>query len=431
MDIDFWILNFINSLSIFVVAIIFLKPKLTVKHLTLGLIAIVVQTVVLRLFFVVMTGVFEGDFHLANIVLLLPTLFILYYYSKDLLRSVYGIVLAILIDNIAFLIIYFHVYLFDIDVSSLWMGLFFMALRLFLQLVIALVVKKGFTKFRFFAENRVFMRHFSLIVISLSVLMSLVIPLFPTVHRGAWYLDIIFMVLVIPALIILAFWQLKVFYKREAEAYREQYVSEVEIQQLAIRSFRHDYINLLLTMNQYLKDGDLVGLTCYFNEEIMPTRTLLENQNIELGNLGQLQSKEIKSLLSVKIMEAQSLGIGTVVEIPEVVQHLKMKSSVLARILGVFLDNAIESCKDEVDAMLKVAIIEKVDYQVIVVKNTCGDVMPTAKQMFEKGFSTKDNSRGLGLYNVRQLLDKEVHATLETVISDGYFVQELKIRQED
>jgi len=426
MEIDFWLFNFLSSLSILGVALIFLRPKLTLKNMVLGLTAVTVQTAVLGLFFTVMANAFENDFNLANILLLFPILLVLLYYSKDLLRSTYALVLMTLIDNMAFLVLYFCVYLLVIDISTLPMGLLITFLRLFLQIMIALLVRKIFSRFKFFAENRIFMRHFSLIVIGISILMSLILPIMDFAYRS----EIIFIALVIPALIILAFGQLKTFYKKEAEAYREQYVSEVEIQQSVLRSFRHDYINLLLTMNEYLDDADLVGLKQYFNDEIMPTKTLLESQNVELGNLGQLRSKEIKSLLSVKMMEAQSHGIGTVVEIPAVVEDLKMKSSVLARILGVFLDNAIEACKGKERSVLRIGIIEKSDYQLIVIKNSYDDDMPTIKQMFEKSFSTKGSGRGLGLYNVRRLLDKEEHVTLETTISDGHFVQALKIKKE-
>ena len=100
----------------------------------------------------------------------------------------------------------------------------------------------------------------------------------------------------------------------------------------------------------------------------------------------------------------------TIVEIPAVVEKINMKSVTLARILGVFLDNAIEECEQYGDnAKLSMAILEKADRQLIIVKNSCRDNIPTVKQVFTKGFSTKGEGRGLGLASVRQLLDKHRH----------------------
>jgi len=430
MDIYFWIINSLGFLTIFLVATIFLKPKITVKNVILGLLAIAVQLVILLLILTLIPEVFDGYYwNIINILLLAPSLLMLYKYSRDFLFSIYCLVLALIINNTAFLTVYIQVHLFRIDDSTRGVRFLIILLLTLLEIVIALLVRKGFVRFTFFLQNRIFMRNFSILVVSIGFVLSFIIPNIPSV--GVFGSEVVFMMLIIPVLIILAFWQLRMFYKKESEAYKEQYIREVETQQFAIRSFRHDYINLLLTMDQYLKQGDLDGLQQYFDNEIMPTRVQLENQDFELGNLGQLRNKEIKSLLSVKIMEAQSLGISTVVEIPDVVEEITMKTTNLARVLGIFLDNAIEECKKHKDAKLLVAIINKDDCQLIVVKNTCDDEVPAVREIFEKGFSTKGEMRGLGLFNVRQLLDKERHVSLATVIDEGYFIQELQISTEE
>jgi len=427
VSIHFWILNFFVYLPIFLSAIIFLKPKLTVKNAAIGLVTVAAQVLTRWLFFMFMPSVIQGIFwNVVNLFISTLILFALYRYSKDFLYSCYCWVLALLVEGIAMVALYvFQMHLLGVPNPAIWLVYLLRGLSILLQLSIAITVKRSFTKLPFFSENRVFMYYASLMVISIAIVQNFVVPSLPS--GGIWSSYMIFKILTILTFIVLAFWQQRDFYKKEIEKQRVQYVGEIEMQHFAIRSFRHDYINVLLTMDQYIKEDDMVGLKQYFNNEIMPTRTLLENQNIELGNLGKLQSKEIKSLLSVKIMEAQSLGINTIVEIPEVVEEINMKLASLARVLGVFLDNAIEACKEELNSQLRVMVFEKMGSQLIVVKNTCGNRMPTVKQVFEKGFSTKGSSRGLGLYNVRQLLDKEDHVTLTTVIEDGYFIQALKI----
>jgi len=432
MGFDFWVNVFSGYLTIYLSAMVFLKPKLTIKNVVLGFVTIIAQTLILWMLSTFIPELTKSQFaNLMNFIIFIPLTVVLYYYSRDFLYSIYCLILAILVNNFALIVVYTQIHLFvGMDIADRRLQLFITILLSILEVTLAIIVKKSFTRFTFFATNRTFMRHLSILGLILSVVATFFIDNERS-SENALRSDIIFLMVVIPAIILLAFWQLRLFYKKESEAYKEQYIREVETQQLAIRSFRHDYINLLLTMDQYLKEDDLSGLKQYFANEIMPTRNALINQDVELGNLGQLQIKEIKSLLSVKIMEAQSLGIKTIVEIPAVVAKINMKSAILARVLGIFLDNAIEECKQHRDARLLIALIEKADYQLIVVKNTYAGEMPTVKQIFERGFSTKGNERGLGLFNVRQLLDKVQHASLTTTIDDDYFVQELKIKLED
>jgi len=208
-----------------------------------------------------------------------------------------------------------------------------------------------------------------------------------------------------------------------------QYILDVEQRQLEIRRFRHDYVNVLLTLSRFFEEEDLQGMKAYFDEEIMPTGRFLREQNIELGNLANLNVPEVKSLCSVKIMEAQSHDIETFVEIPREIGCLHMKSSILARILGILLDNAIEECVCCEQPSLHIGIFEREELQQIIIKNTCRKNSLTPKQMFDKGFTTKGKNRGLGLSNVRTLLDSLDNATIKTVVENGYFIQELQIRR--
>lgn len=52
--------------------------------------------------------------------------------------------------------------------------------------------------------------------------------------------------------------------------------------------------------------------------------------------------------------------------------------------------------------------------------------------MFEKGFSTKGSDRGLGLLNVKEIVNKNyINVSLNTCIESGLFKQELIIKFRD
>lgn len=236
------------------------------------------------------------------------------------------------------------------------------------------------------------------------------------------------MILIAIALIIISIvYALRRQKERMKYEFEQRYILDVEKRQLEILRFRHDYLNLLLTLDRFFKEDYIVEMKDYFYQEIMPTGEFLRTQNIELGNLANLKINEVKSLFSIKLMEAQSNNIETIVDIPNEIGSMGVKYSVLIRMIGIFLDNAIEECTMCENPVLSVGIFEKAGEQKIIIKNTCRENKLTTRQMFEKGFSTKGKDRGLGLSNVRHLLDRLEHVSITTINENGYFVQELRI----
>jgi len=61
-----------------------------------------------------------------------------------------------------------------------------------------------------------------------------------------------------------------------------------------------------------------------------------------------------------------------------------------------------------------------------VFSNTCPSA-PSFYKLAEKGFSTKEGMRGVGLYVMSEILQNNNKLTLATKWEDGYFIQELRI----
>lgn len=311
-------------------------------------------------------------------------------------------------------------------VGHLQTSLLFTSLILYLMLFFRLV-----ERFELFVKSGSGMRFRDLGIGGLS-LVGAILPFFIVFfqadkgHTNSALFQILMAFVCISLTIVYMFRRQKERQKYEQE---QLYMLDVEKRQLEIRRFRHDYLNVLLTLQHYFEGDDLQGMKRYFDEEIMPTGKFLMEQNIELGNLGNLCIPEIKSLCSVKLMEAQSYGIETIVEIPSEIRSMNMKYSVLARILGILLDNAVEECCCLEGSMLHMGIFEHKGRHQIIIKNTCRDNKLTPRQMFEKGFSTKGRNRGLGLSNVRALLDRMEDATIKTINENGHFIQELEIKR--
>lgn len=205
------------------------------------------------------------------------------------------------------------------------------------------------------------------------------------------------------------------------------YTSQVEKQSLEIRKFKHDYQNILLSMNGYFEKDDYEGLKNYFNEKIKGSASTFANDDLKLNDISKLHIQEIKSILTYKLMIARESGVKVEFEANEVIDNLNIDTIDLVRIIGILLDNAIEATIPLAEKLIQIGILKKDGNMFLIVKNTCSDNVPKIYEIKERGFSTKGEGRGFGLSNLAELIGKYEHIALETSIIKGCFVQEIVI----
>ena len=87
--------------------------------------------------------------------------------------------------------------------------------------------------------------------------------------------------------------------KRKVAEYEnlKDYTQNIENLYQQMRSFRHDYLNILTTMDCYFEQNDYKGLDTYFHTKILSTRNQLTNSDVSLGTLGNLHVLELKSII--------------------------------------------------------------------------------------------------------------------------------------
>ncbi len=206
------------------------------------------------------------------------------------------------------------------------------------------------------------------------------------------------------------------------------YIDEISKQNEEINQFRHDYLNILSSLESYLEEGDLQALTVYYQQTIQPTRTLFLANASKLSALQKIDHPAIRGIFMTKLLLAQEKGISV---------HLEMTGKIifpkhvfdlnLIRILGILLDNAIE----EVDALgkgeLAVAFFQEKDALLILIQNTVRNPVEPLYQLKKQGFSTKGKGRGYGLSTVDELMSQTSTLLLETTISQHLFVQKLTL----
>ena len=93
------------------------------------------------------------------------------------------------------------------------------------------------------------------------------------------------------------------------------------------------------------------------------------------------------------------------------------------------LDNAIDASSECDDKTINIIFRDdaKNHRQLITIENTYKDKNVDTEKIFVKGVSGKDNHTGLGLWEVRKILNKNKNIALFTTKNDKYFSQQLEI----
>ena len=212
----------------------------------------------------------------------------------------------------------------------------------------------------------------------------------------------------------------------EIETYYE-YTLQIESINNEMRKFRHDYVNILTTMSEYIRENDMDGLKTYFNDNIVPMKDNLQMNSIKINGTDNLKVRAIKGLVTTKILQAQEKNIPISIEVPELIDHIEMNTVDLSRIIGIIIDNAIEASEELEDALIRIAFINVETSVMFIVMNKCKEDMPKIHELFQDSFSTKGDNRGLGLTTLKDITDTTENVLLDTTIENGYFVQKVEI----
>lgn len=206
----------------------------------------------------------------------------------------------------------------------------------------------------------------------------------------------------------------------------EEYNKTLHILHDSVRGFKHGFDNIVTTIGGYIKTNDMDGLKSYYSQ--------LEEDCTKVNNLYVLDpdiinNPGIYNLITAKYNEALEKGIKVNLTVLLDLNDLHMKIYEFARILGILLDNAIESASECDEKILNIVFRNesKNNRNIILIENTYKNKDVDIEQIFNKGVSGKQNHTGLGLWEIRQILKKNNNVNLYTNKNEKYFSQQLEI----
>ena len=216
-------------------------------------------------------------------------------------------------------------------------------------------------------------------------------------------------------------------HKNELLRNLDAYTKDVEAMATEMRKFRHDHMNLMLGFSEFRDNKDWDGFGKYYEKymgEFSASAEIVEACKNKLGNI---QTPELKSVLFAKSMQANTLNINTFIEVEKnIVISDGYNLLDTCRIAGILMDNAIEACKGVEGAIIQLMVTMTEDSVYLVFQNTCS-TPPPMNRIAQKGFTTKEGARGIGLHSASQIVARNSNLTLKTSIKDSYFTQEFTI----
>jgi two-component system sensor histidine kinase AgrC len=209
------------------------------------------------------------------------------------------------------------------------------------------------------------------------------------------------------------------------------YTERLENSYGIMRKFKHDYMNILVTMSGFMNENDMDGLKEYYGERILPISRAFTESDTKLGNLSNIKSTALKSLLSSKFVYMIEVGIKAEIELTEPINDLNMDCLDLSRILGIFLDNAMEAAMETEDKEVHFCIFYKEKDLYLIIQNTALPPSHAISELRSHEISTKGENRGIGLFNVDIILKNYENAIWNTTYEEPYFTQELILKHND
>lgn len=215
--------------------------------------------------------------------------------------------------------------------------------------------------------------------------------------------------------------------KRDLESANLQ-IHSLTILHDQVRSFKHDFDNIVNSIGGYVVNEDMEGLKKYYNQ-------LLEECN-KTNNLYALSPAVINHpaiyhMLATKYYDANQknvqINLNVFLDLNEI--EARMKIYDFTRILGILLDNAIEAATECDKKIINVTFRKEQSNNMllVIIQNTYKNKDVNTEDIYKKGLSSKENHSGLGLWKVRQILMRNNNLNLFTTKDDEFFTQQFEI----
>ena len=213
--------------------------------------------------------------------------------------------------------------------------------------------------------------------------------------------------------------------QEQALRYRdmERYSRHIEELYKEVRSFRHDYTNLLTSLRLGIEEEDMEQIKEVYDSVLKDSSEKLQDNKYDLGRLVNIRDKALKSLLAGKFLKARDKKIVFNVEVPEEIQVEGMSLLDFLTIVSILCDNAIEASAEANQPHVSIAFLKNGEQETFIVENSIKEEGIDISEIFSFGASSKGEERGVGLYTVMKIVESHPNTSLNTTCQNQVFRQ--------
>ena len=215
--------------------------------------------------------------------------------------------------------------------------------------------------------------------------------------------------------------------QEQALRYRdmERYSRHIEELYKEVRSFRHDYTNLLTSLRLGIEEEDMEQIKEVYDSVLKDSSQKLQDNKYDLGRLVNIRDKALKSLLAGKFLKARDKNIVFNVEVPEEIQVEGMRLLDFLTIVSILCDNAIEASAEASQPHVSIAFFKNGAQETFIIENSIKEEGIDISEIFSFGASSKGEERGVGLYTVMKIVESHPNTSLNTTCKNQIFRQVL------
>ena len=194
-----------------------------------------------------------------------------------------------------------------------------------------------------------------------------------------------------------------------------------------VRILKHDYNNIIQALSGYVATKQYDKLEQHINSVMQECNAIntLSAITTEVFN-----DPAIYGVVGSKYFIATENDIDFKTEITTDISKINFSMPKLSRILGILLDNAIEATSkvNNKYICLQMSYDSRKNADIIKVINTYDtENKIDFDKIYAKGFSTKKVKSGIGLWEVKRIIDKSTNAQIYPSIEKDKFIQTIII----
>lgn len=301
----------------------------------------------------------------------------------------------------------------------------------FIMTLMASIIKKPLKKLINYniSTNKKIITMSALTLVMLAILFYNLIKTFQFNNNIIAYLAIIAMLICI----LIYLFRQKIENEKISKKYDElldimkSYENDIEEQ----RTLRHETKNEFATIKCKIQDKEDEESIIKYIDSVIGDKG--SSNTTKYSKFKYLPSNGLKGFFYYKFIEAEKKGINVSVNISKQIENSFLKDidtkdfKNLVRIIGVYLDNAIEASYTSLDKKLGIEIYLIKDKIEIIITNTFNNDINLDK-IGKESFSTKGKNRGHGLLLVSKILGENKIFEAKNEIKGNIYIQSLKIK---